>query len=263
MRRRLTTTAIVAVTVALLAGCGADPTPKPTATATAEPTATSSLPASTYPRIAVVQDHQPANDRWDQYEYPTFSAADSAARTQAIVDDLNQQVAAERSSFEARSSTDCTNDQLPGAKCTFIMALDAQYASDKAVVMKTDAYLMLAGGAHGDTALRTYAYDSASGSRLVLQDELRSGAIDKLRAKILAAVPGAVGPFEDVAWSRAEVSDALQGPDAFLAWMVNDYGLTIQFNSYLIGPYAIGRPEVTLSWDDISALFKPGSPLLP
>ncbi len=72
-----------------------------------------------------------------------------------------------------------------------------------------------------------------------------------------------IAPFEDVAWSRAEVSDALQGPDAFLAWMINDYGLTIQFNSYLIGPYAIGRPEVTLSWDDISAFFKPGSPLLP
>lgn len=265
MRRHLTTAAIAAVAVALLTACGADPTPTPTATATTTPTATptSTLPISSYPRIAVTQDHQPANDRWYQYEYPTFSAADGAARTQAIVDDLNQQVSAERSSFEARSSTECKSDVFPDEKCTFIMTVDSQYASEKAFVMKTNAYLMLSGAAHGDTALRTYAYDATTGTRLVLEDQLRSGAIDKLRAKILAAIPSSVGPFEDVAWSRAEVSDALQGPDAFLAWLISDNGLSIQFNAYLVGPYSLGQPTVWLSWDDIRTLFKPGSPLLP
>lgn len=249
--------AVALVSLATLTACG---TP---AHSSASATPDSSLTASSYPRIAVVQDHKAKNDRWWRYDYPSFAAADDSSATAAIATDLNLQVSADRTAFEARSGTDCHNEVLPDEKCAFNITIAQQYSSERVVVIMLSTYLMLAGGAHGDAALRTYAYDAKTGDPISLTDEFRDGTLDRFREAILNKVPEQVGAFGDTMWSKQEVRDVLYGPDAFLAWAVDDYGISVQFNSYLLGPYSSGQPTIWFRWDEVESLLNPDSVLLP
>lgn len=65
------------------------------------------------------------------------------------------------------------------------------------------------------------------------------------------------GEFDEYIWEDlTSVDDTLADPQN---WRFDAGGLTIQFQTYGIGPYVIGAPTVTVGWDEIEHLLAAGA----
>ena len=111
------------------------------------------------------------------------------------------------------------------------------------------------GGAHGDTGLFGYTYDTASGVPLSLDDiVLDRGSFNDYAEKYLSdylrETYGEEGLFEG--WDKELVTYMESGPE----WCLNAYGLELMIGYYIVGPYALGNIRVTIPYGELAGLVK-------
>lgn len=125
---------------------------------------------------------------------------------------------------------------------------------DKYISITLNAY-EFSGGAHGSATVHSINYDVKNNKLMTLADlypgkpdylkKISDGAIESLNAQLLAQEDGT----QNVAL-RMQIEEGA-GPDLknFEAFTHNENVLTIYFQQYQVGPYAIGMPKVELPID--------------
>ncbi len=105
------------------------------------------------------------------------------------------------------------------------------------------------GGAHPNTALRTYTIDLTDGSKVALPDLFKSPdeALLRLQAQVRTKLRS-TDFFEEAGSTWAITPSALFRFDA--------EGLVLTFQQYEVAPYASGFPEVTLPWSTLDLAAK-------
>ncbi|MDO4293799.1 MAG: DUF3298 and DUF4163 domain-containing protein [Eubacteriales bacterium] len=153
------------------------------------------------------------------------------------------------------------------------------YALSSTVVMKRAddrifSYLRSSysytGGAHPNTYLSGYTFDTASGNQLRLTDIAADydGLYEYVCSMLETYARNPDYPFFDgyedtvrEVFYGASASDDAENtnPDAAtVQWFMDDTGVTILFNAYDLGPYAMGAVAVPVPFAQQSALFIDG-----
>lgn len=127
------------------------------------------------------------------------------------------------------------------------------------------------GGAHPNTAVNSYTFDSQTGEQLQLRDI--AADYDALYEYVLAQLAeyeesyGFFEGYEDTVREMFYGSSVLTGEtqaegegqstanSATIPWFVTDAGVTVYFNNYDIGPYAMGQVVVNIPFESQGALF--------
>lgn len=128
--------------------------------------------------------------------------------------------------------------------------------ADGRVISLVDSYSEYMGGAHGNYGDSGVNFDAGSGQRLnlgdILKDEegFRTEATDYITQKLEQEYGEGLFPdYKDTVeqlWDREE--------DSF--WYFTGAGITIILNPYEVGPYAMGKAEVTLPYHRFSRYMK-------
>lgn len=132
-------------------------------------------------------------------------------------------------------------------------------ADDVVFSVKIDEYRYF-GGAHPTFDTITYTYDVESGKVLSINEVVV--AYDKLYETVLAKLKeineseellnGYYDNYEEI------VYDYFYGEyKKFLSWSLDNSGLTIYFDSYVIGPYARGNTVLDFSYEEYRDIFYP------
>jgi hypothetical protein len=113
------------------------------------------------------------------------------------------------------------------------------------------------GGAHGLATLHYLNLDPATGSKKLLADILKDGALAEVtrlaeaRFRAVRGVPEGTS-LKDAGFTFA--TDAFALTDNFA---LRDDGLAFYYNPYDVAPYAMGPTEIALKLDEIRDLLKP------
>ena len=114
-----------------------------------------------------------------------------------------------------------------------------------------------AGGVHGDYAYYGTTFDTVTGEELKIQDivtdmpSFRQQAIKDID-KYLQENYGD-GLFEDY---QDTVEQIWEGEDGF-NWYLNESGIMVTFNPYVVGPYAMGAVTVPLPYSSYASFLNP------
>lgn len=125
--------------------------------------------------------------------------------------------------------------------------------TDSRVISIESLLYSYTGGVHGYPAYYGYSFDTQTGKLLELSDVVTdmdgfavaadAAICDQLYGEYAAML---YSDYEDLV---AEIwTEEYGGPD----WYMGDDGLYIVFNAYELGPYAMGKVEARLSYDDFS-----------
>jgi len=113
------------------------------------------------------------------------------------------------------------------------------------------------GGAHGGTSQVSFLWWLDQGRALTASDVFSNPAwkqklveptINKLQTKY----------GKEMIWKGDELHNAFsKGIPGPTAWTPTSEGLTLTFGQYEVGPYVLGMPEVTFSWDELRPYLNP------
>lgn len=124
--------------------------------------------------------------------------------------------------------------------------------ADSRVISLVDSYSEYMGGAHGNYGDSGVNFDAVSGQRLrlgdILKDEegFRAEAADYITQKLEQEYGEGLFPdYEDTVGQLLNREE-----DSF--WYFTGAGITIILNPYEVGPYAMGKAEVTLPYSQFS-----------
>lgn len=132
-------------------------------------------------------------------------------------------------------------------------------ADDKIFSVKIDEYRYF-GGAHPTYITTTYTYDVNTGKVLSINEVIV--AYDKLYELVLGKLKeineseeflsGYYDNYEEI------VHDYFYGEyKNFLSWTIDNSGLSIYFDSYVIGPYVRGNTVLDFSYEEYKDIFYP------
>ncbi len=150
--------------------------------------------------------------------------------------------------------TDLTKDFWPKSEGQWNLFLQSQvvYQKNNVIVIElnSDAYL---GGAHGILNTRYLMIDRNTHLPISLADVLMSGKDADFWALVQA---------QHQAWIKQyELDDA----DTIKVWpfmttdnvALTDQGLSVKYQAYDIGPYALGQPEFVVPYSQLKGMIKP------
>ena len=114
-----------------------------------------------------------------------------------------------------------------------------------------------AGGVHGDYAYYGTTFDTVTGEELKIQDivtdmpSFRQQAIKDIDKYLQENYSD--GLFEDY---QDTVEQIWEGEDGF-NWYLNESGIMVTFNPYVVGPYAMGAVTVPLPYSSYASFLNP------
>jgi len=143
--------------------------------------------------------------------------------------------------------------------------------ADSRIISLVETFQEYSGGAHGNYGYSGLNFDSRTGQMLVLSDILKDeeGFRQKAQEYIIDSLKEKYGDglFEDYETTVKEMWDREDGP----TWYLNAAGVTFVFSPYEVGPYAMGKAQVTLPYgefaeylsDAYTSMSEPGTAQIP
>jgi hypothetical protein len=110
------------------------------------------------------------------------------------------------------------------------------------------------GGAHGITGISTLVFNASNGKLMTENDIFEDGYLEELSQLSLIEIRKIDPDLETYIFAESGLKPVLEN---FAAWQIMPEGLKITFGHYQIGPYTVGSPEVTLTWQSLSSVLKP------
>ncbi|MFN2744828.1 MULTISPECIES: DUF3298 and DUF4163 domain-containing protein [Bacillus] len=125
-----------------------------------------------------------------------------------------------------------------GYQTAYQTAFSVKYLNDKKLSILTENYVY-SGGAHGNTAVRSFNYDLKAKKRVYLTDILNTKKkVDKAKDHILSYIR----KHQDVFFPDVKKKDIVL--DKQTAFYFTKDGITIVFQQYDVAPYVAGNPVV-------------------
>jgi hypothetical protein len=124
------------------------------------------------------------------------------------------------------------------------------------------------GGAHGNPALRTYIFDN-NGAEIELEDVFLRGTnyetvlSDLSRDYLLSGrvtepvLADSIKSDPSILQNDYVYSGTEPGANNFDNFSLEHAGVRISFNAYQVAAYALGQPEIIISWADIKDIVNP------
>lgn len=112
------------------------------------------------------------------------------------------------------------------------------------------------GAAHPSARYAALNFDVQNDRKLSLSDLFQGDYLPVLRTQAETALKNQLG---EAAFSELDADwlhQGLNAPDAFDVFSLSSAGLTLQFQQYQLGPYAIGAPRVTIPFDALSDVLQ-------
>ncbi|MDZ7315871.1 MAG: DUF3298 and DUF4163 domain-containing protein [candidate division KSB1 bacterium] len=140
------------------------------------------------------------------------------------------------------------------------ISIDVIYQSPKVWTLRLDTY-RFTGEAHGNSYVELIVFDPRNGQRLLPED-----FTDRREALLLQQV--AESKFREQHQIPADASLEETGfwfeEDQF--YLTGNFGVTKEgflfiYNPYEIAPYALGRTELLITWEELRPFLKPTNPL--
>lgn len=116
------------------------------------------------------------------------------------------------------------------------------------------------GGAHGNYVTSSLNVDLRTGRAFRVLDLFRPGSdgLARLSRACVARLKEKLGPDADAKWiEKGAAPDEVTYGDAG----VTAEGVVVRFPPYAVAPYASGGQEVTVAWEELSAVLVPESPV--
>ena len=183
-------------------------------------------------------------------DIPVFDSLPEPARA-ALNEELRKNATAALADMQAQAAADMPELRANG----FTSAYDV--SSGYSVTFVNTRYLcfdqwisVYTGGAHPNTALRTYTVDLTDGATLAVADLFNAPpdeTLPKLQALVRTKLRGT--DFFDEAASTWRIEPAA-------LFRFDPEGLVITFQQYEVAPYSSGFPEVTLPWSTLDLATK-------
>lgn len=108
------------------------------------------------------------------------------------------------------------------------------------------------GGAHGITAINTFVYDARTGQKIGLDDFLQGNYLQKISELSLQKIEATDPKLETYSFA-IEGTKPLE--ENFQNWTLESDGIHIIFSDYQVGPYVVGRPEITIPYDSVQSVL--------
>lgn len=222
--------------------------------------------ADDIPAISITQDKK----EWYTDDGETLLLTASASKIEVIGDGFD----ALKSALEAQwSGLDGKNydEELGWAKEHYEMAKSdgidyfanyafdknlALYRNDSDVISFCESVYDFSGGAHGMYGVEGVTFDVKSGRQLALEDILSNpeGFYGKAIEYIIKELDEnySADLFPEY---KETVNESTFG-ETQASWHLNNAGIVIDYDLYLIAPYAAGMPSVTLPYDEFAEYIK-------
>lgn len=128
--------------------------------------------------------------------------------------------------------------------------------NDSDVISFYESFYEYTGGAHGMYGGMGITFDAKSGKQLMLEDILSNpeAFYEKAIEYILKELDEKYGA-ELFAGYEETVKESTFGKTP-ASWHLNNEGIVIGYDLYLIAPYAVGAPSVTLPYDEFAEYIK-------
>ncbi len=148
------------------------------------------------------------------------------------------------------------NAETAGVFADKEIELFAATDSEAAVVDSLVTYTIIRagymGGAHGNTSLECHIYSLADGYELTWEDLFSSGELDALRHGVRQKLYKRFNVTDDAGLAEAGLfPDDIDLSESFIP---TSEGITLHYNSYEIGCYALGSIDVEFSNEDIAEI---------
>lgn len=126
--------------------------------------------------------------------------------------------------------------------------------ADSRVLSYVSDYYWFGGGVHPDVYYECANFDTASGKALDFFDVVTDvpGFFDLMEIKLEEEYPGLLDLMDDFDAYRQELEDGRSE----IRWTIDSEGVTVYFNTYILGPYAAGRQVIRIGFDE-AAVFDP------
>lgn len=163
--------------------------------------------------------------------------------------------------LKAYVEKNCQQDTTNAWYMSYELSAKCVYETNKYISYRVDSY-DYQGGAHGMPYTGYAIFRKADGHILSWRDMLKQGGTPTLR-RLLAR--GVMKYLEAPNWAQAKASLFLEAPHNTMTTFplpssnpgLTAKGIAAVYQSYEIGPYAIGRPEVTIPRSLFTKLLKP------
>ncbi|MGN9867137.1 DUF3298 and DUF4163 domain-containing protein [Bacillus swezeyi] len=125
-----------------------------------------------------------------------------------------------------------------GYQTAYQTSFEVKYLNDKKLSIQTANYVY-SGGAHGNTAVRSFNYDLKAKKRVYLTDVLnKKSKVEKTRNYIYDYIR----KHQDIFFPDVKKKDIVLGKNT--AFYFTKDGIAIVFQQYDVAPYAAGNPVV-------------------
>lgn len=118
------------------------------------------------------------------------------------------------------------------------------------------------GGAHPNTTYRTITFDLKTGRPLTTADLFEKGSpfLETLSTLARAKLPALIASREEVSVSEVQMDFINDGtkpePPSFMNFYLEPGTLTLIFPPYQVGPYVLGRVDLTIPTSEVTGLKK-------
>ncbi len=190
-----------------------------------------------------------------QISYPVLEAEysnfNTAIRT-FIEEQKNAFLSQAEENWKARYATRSLEDSIPEKpsseeKFPFFVTWSQEQLNDRYVSIALEVYAF-SGGAHGSTIIKTFNYDVKNRKFISLSDLYAGtpGYLSIVSDAAIAQLRQQQGDTGIDGFSGMLADGASPKPENFEAFTFSDELITIYFQQYQVGPYALGIPKVTL-----------------
>ena len=172
-----------------------------------------------------------------------------------------------------QSETDLAKQFPDRGIITYDLTMD--YTKHESTKLGTVSYIMehyeFTGGAHGNTGLQIFNFNQ--NGRISLGDvvSITDTNYTKLAQLIRTRLSENLGEMADERMIRdgldctydpvdtgKQICDAGALAQNLESFYITDIGITFVFGQYQVAAYAVGMPEVTLSWSELTLFMNPG-----
>ncbi len=187
-------------------------------------------------------------------EYPKLVGTDDPAIAEAV----NKSIALELDAAvrDLKQNMDWPPEEIKDVKNGLTIRYEVAYVNPNILSVALNESEYIAGAAHPQNLISTLNYDLRTGKRVRLADLFTKGS-DYLKRLSDYAIPELAKQLEVPAEDKDRMDEITSGaaprPDNYQEFLIAKEGLVVVFNTYQVGPYAIGAPRVAVPY----ALLQP------
>ena len=112
------------------------------------------------------------------------------------------------------------------------------------------------GAAHPTAQYISLSFDVQNDRRLSLSDLFQGDYLSTLREQARIALKNQMGEAAFNELDAEWFEQGLNQEGAFDTFSLSEEGLTLQFQQYQLGPYAIGSPKITIPFGELSGILQ-------